>query len=187
MKDEYFIETNYKPENLSLLARLRIKNNEYFTDPENENTIVRNIEQQNVYRLQLDYKPAKQFLFRTRWESTDIQSINENGSYLFEDIHFLPGSTFSISTRILFYRTDSYNSRLYEYESDLPGSYANYAVYGEGRIFYLLFKWKIYDKIYFMFKYRYNNITKKDLTLPIIRNDDNTLQRTLRFQIKIQL
>ena len=187
IKDESFIEVNYQPENLSVFARLRIKNNEYFIDQENENTIIRTVQQQNIYRLQLDYKPAKQLLLRTRWESTDIQSCNENGSYLFEDIHLFTGPIFSIITRVLFYRTDSYNSRLYEYESDLPGSYANYPVYGEGKIYYLLLKWKIYNKISILFKYRYNNINKKDLTIPIIRKDDNLLRRTLRLQIKLQL
>ncbi len=187
MKDEWFIEVNYQPENLSIFARLRTKDNEYFIDQQNENTIVRNVQRQNIYRLQLDYKPIKQMLLRTRWESTHIQSSNENGSYLFEDIHFFTGSIFSIITRILFYNTDSYNSRLYEYESDLPGSYANYAVYGEGKMYYLLIKWKIYNKISILFKYRYNIIIKKDLTTPIIRKNDNLLRRTLKLQIKLQL
>lgn len=187
MKDESFIEANYQPENLSIFARLRTKDNEYFIDPEKDNTVVRNVQRQYIYRLHLDYKPTKQLLLKTRWESTHIQSFNENGSYLFEDIHFFTGSIFSIGTRILFYKTDSYNSRLYEYESDLPGSYANYAVYGEGKMYYLLLKWKIYNKISILFKYRYNIIIKKVLTTPIIRKNDNLLQRTLRLQIKLQL
>ena len=179
--------TNYQPKNISALARLRIKDNEYFTDFEDKNSITRNIEQQNIYRLQLDYKPTKNFIFRTRWESTDIQAIDEQGSYLFEDIHFLPNSSISIHIRFLFYRTDSYNSRLYEYESDLPGSYANYAVFGEGRIFYLLIKWKIYKQISIWIKYRYNNIIKRNLSPSIIRKDNNELQRSIRFQIQLRL
>lgn len=185
MNDELFFELNYQPNTISLLARMRIKDNEHFNESWDENSITRNIERQKIYRIQIDYKPVKQFLFRTRWESTDVE--NEKGSYLFEDIHFSPQSSLSVRTRILFYRTDSYSSRLYEYESDLPGSYANYAVFGEGRVFYLLLKWKIHERISIWFKYRYNNIIKRDLTPAIIRVDDKMLQRTIRFQIKLQL
>jgi hypothetical protein len=186
LNDESFIEMNYQPENISLLARLRIKDNEYFTDPENGNTIVRKIEQQNIYRLQLDFQPAIQLLFRTRWESTYLYKANEQGSYLFEDIHFFPNSNISIRARFLFYRTNSYRSRLYEYENDLPGSYANYAIYGEGRIFYLLLKWMIHRKISIWLKYRYNYIIKQDLTPEIIRANDNELQRCLRLQLQMR-
>ena len=184
MNDESFIELNYQPENVTILTRVRIRDNEYFTDPFNENPVIRKLTRQNIYRFQLDYKPAKPFLFRTRWEMTDLKSAAEKGSYIFEDIHYYPASNISIRTRVLFYYTDSYNSRLYEYESDLPGSYANYAVYGEGRVFYLMFNWKIFSTISVWLKYRYNYIIKKDLTPAIIRNDDNELQRSLRFQVK---
>lgn len=186
MNDESFVELNYQPGNVSILTRIRIRDNEYFVDPVNDNSVLRKLKRQNIYRLQLDYKPAKQFLFRTRWEMTDIQSINEKGSYLFEDIHYNIISNIFIRTRLLFYKTDSYISRLYEYESDLPGSYANYAVYGEGRIFYLMIKWGMLSNVSIWLKYRYNYIIKKDLTPEIIRYDDNELKRSFRFQVKFQ-
>ncbi|HES59582.1 MAG TPA: helix-hairpin-helix domain-containing protein, partial [Caldithrix sp.] len=186
LNDESFIELNYQPENVSILARVRIRDNEYFVNPENENSVLRNIRTQNIYRLQLDYKPVKQLLFRTRCEYTNIRSAAEKGSYIFEDIHYFLHSYISLRSRILFYHSDSYNSRLYEYESDLPGSYANYAVYGEGRIFYIILKCDLFTNTSIWLKYRYNYIIKKDLTPTIIRYNDNELQRSIRLQLKFQ-
>lgn len=181
INDEYFIEMNYQPERISFLTRLRIKENEYFTETE------RKTEQQNIYRIQIDYKPEKQLLLRTRWEMTDILSTHKHGLYLFEDINFFACSSISIHTRFAFYRTDSYNSRLYEYENDLPGSYANYALYGEGRMLYLILKWKLFQRVSIWLKYRYNYIINKDLTQGVIRLDDDILQRSLRLLFKLQL
>lgn len=186
-KEEVFVELNYQPQNILFLARLRIRDNVYFLEPETENSTIRNPEKQNIYRIQLEYKPAKQLKFRTRWEYTSLNVCEEHGSYLFEDIFLYPYSKFSLRTRLLFYRTDSYNSRLYEYESDLPGSYANYAVYGEGKIYYFILKWNIHKNISLWFKYRYNCIEKRDLTPSILRTDDNELHRSLRFQIKVNI
>ncbi|MEJ2053656.1 MAG: helix-hairpin-helix domain-containing protein, partial [Calditrichaceae bacterium] len=187
LKDESFIELNYQPNNLILSARLRIKNNEYFNYAQGVTPVARNIEQQNIYRLQFEYRPARTFAFRTRWEFTQLKILKEHGSYLYEDISYSPSVQLSIRTRFIVYRTDSYNSRLYEFESDLPGSFSNYAVFGEGRIFYFLVKWKLVNNISIWLKYRYGLIINRELTAAIIRNDDYQLQRGLRFQLKIQL
>jgi len=187
INDETFIELNWQPDNLNFLARMRAKDNEYFTDPETHSPVSRNTERQNIFRLQLDYRPGRQLTFRTRWEYTELNILQEQGSYLFEDIYYTPVSKWSIRTRVLFYRTDSYNSRLYEYESDLPGSFSNYAVFGEGRIIYLLLKWKITKKISIWLKYRYNYILNKDYTPVRIWKNDSELKRSLRFQLKIQI
>jgi hypothetical protein len=77
----------------------------------------------------------------------------EKGFLLFEEIKYSPHPAFSISARIIFFRTDSYDSRLYEFENDLPGVMTNSLLYGEGSRWYLVAKYKTGIGVTFSFKY----------------------------------
>jgi hypothetical protein len=67
---------------------------------------------------------------------------NEKGLLLFQDIRFLPSSQLDFYWRIIFFRTDSFNSAVYEYENDLTGVLSNFAMYGEGLRWYLIVRFK---------------------------------------------
>jgi hypothetical protein len=77
----------------------------------------------------------------------------EKGFLLFEEIKYSPYPAFSISARIIFFRTDSYDSRLYEFENDLPGVMTNSPLYGEGSRWYLVAKYKTGIGVTFSLKY----------------------------------
>ena len=40
--------------------------------------------------------------------------------------------------RLLFYDADTYDARMYEFESDLAGLFSSYALYGQGRRWYAI-------------------------------------------------
>jgi hypothetical protein len=44
--------------------------------------------------------------------------------------------------RIVFFRTDSFNSAIYEYENDLTGVLTNRALFGEGLRWYLIIRYR---------------------------------------------
>lgn len=64
--------------------------------------------------------------------------VMENGILLFGDIQFQPFEKTSLDGRIILFHTDSYDSRIYEYERDLTGVINNTVLFGEGRRFYLV-------------------------------------------------
>ena len=47
-----------------------------------------------------------------------------------------------MDTRFIFFDTDDYDSRIYEFESDIQGVMSNIPLYGKGRRWYLLVKFR---------------------------------------------
>jgi hypothetical protein len=97
-------------------------------------------------RGELIYKFSKYFQLRSRLNFVGISpssnSIFEKGFLLFQDAKYSPSSQFNLSARIVFFRTDSYESRIYEFENDLTGIMTNPALYGEGTRWYFIAQYK---------------------------------------------
>ncbi len=71
------------------------------------------------------------------------QQTNESGMLAYLDVQYKPMlKPYSISMRASVYRTDSYSTRMYTYQSDLPGSYNLGAFYGSGEAIYLMVHYK---------------------------------------------
>ena len=71
------------------------------------------------------------------------QQTNESGMLAYLDIQYKPMmKPYSFSIRTSIYRTDSYSTRMYAYQSDLPGSYNLGAFYGNGEAIYLMVHYK---------------------------------------------
>jgi len=93
------------------------------------------------------------FQFRTEFNRLQItgrydlsfinQLTNESGMLSYLDIQYKPMlKPYSFSLRASIYRTDSYGSRMYAYQSDLPGSYNLGAFSGIGEAVYFMIHYK---------------------------------------------
>ncbi len=95
------------------------------------------------FRLNLNYKINKSFIFRSRVEMLRQQSVKNNseeGFLLSADLHYKPlMKPVSANCRLLFFETSSYNTRLYAYESDVLYNYSIPVIYGKGVRYYLNF------------------------------------------------
>ena len=83
----------------------------------------------------------------------DEQHEFEQGLLAYQDLYTNVIKGLQLYSRITFFTTDSYNSRLYAYENDLPGSLSNPALYGKGLKWYLLVKYKIIENMLLSLKY----------------------------------
>ncbi len=94
------------------------------------------------FRTELLYKLSKFLQMRSRMEFVKIYptTISESGKGLliFQDVKYEPTASLSFSGRIVFFQTDSYDSRVYEFENDLVGVMSNPALYGDGMRWYLV-------------------------------------------------
>ncbi len=182
-RDEWLVQTDYKWAESRITLRVRRKEREDYS-----NTIgdryVRNEPSQIILRLQLDHRADRRWRFRTRWQATRLTHHNESGRYLFEDVRYRMNKQTTIDTRMTFFLTDSYESRLYEYESDLPASFANYALYGRGYKWYVRIRWRFREWFSIWMKYRYFRITD---IMPAVQGfePEGRFRRELRLQIKI--
>lgn len=76
-----------------------------------------------TYRLETTWKPNRKLNFQQRTEITQYQKgINqkESGILVYTDVHYTPtASKLSGNIRLAYFKTSSYNSRIYAYESDV--------------------------------------------------------------------
>lgn len=101
---------------------------------------------QHGCRLTVEYEPGPLIRLRGRMEWTEVRYplvfLSEHGYLVYEDVRLTPAEGLSIEGRIVLFHTASYDSRVYAYEGDLRGVYANSPLYGDGMRWYLLLRYQ---------------------------------------------
>ncbi len=104
-----------------------------------------NVNRSNI-RLHSSFKIQKTMELRTRaeWSFYTIDNQTENGFMIYQDILYKPiSSPFSFTTRLAFFDTKSYNTRIYAYENDILNSFSVPPFYNRGTRFYLTLRYKV--------------------------------------------
>ncbi|HET6271454.1 MAG TPA: helix-hairpin-helix domain-containing protein [Bacteroidota bacterium] len=113
---------------------------------------------QQKTRATATYVVNRNIRVKGRLETTtiafDATGRTERGYLFYQDIRYTRSPGFNIEGRLVFFDTDSYNSRLYEYENDLHGVFSNPALYGKGRRWYLLIRYDLFDALTVSAKYQ---------------------------------
>ena len=106
-------------------------------------------------RIEINYKLSKQIKLKGRFEYNNIEINNsiEEGFLTFQDIQYHLPPFFDLYTRITFFSTGSFNSAVYEYENDLPGTLISPALYGGGIRCYFVIRIKPYKILAISCKY----------------------------------
>ncbi|MFA6596228.1 MAG: helix-hairpin-helix domain-containing protein [Ignavibacteriaceae bacterium] len=141
--------------------------------------------QQSRFEAVFSVSAALQLKSRVEYNSYDLDknTLHEKGWLFFQDVKYKTDKNISLYGRIIFFKTDSFSSAIYEFENDLPGVMSNLAMYGEGFRWYLLMKIKILNRLSLSFKY--SETTKpKEKSLSsgnseIFTNVDNNLHLQL--------
>jgi len=91
-------------------------------------------------RVQADFKASRRATLTARLETVRVlleeQSATDTGTLLYWEAVFKPIDGVSLRGRISVFDTDSWDARLYQYESDLPGVMRNVAMSGRGAMGY---------------------------------------------------
>ncbi|MBI3123813.1 MAG: helix-hairpin-helix domain-containing protein [Ignavibacteriales bacterium] len=98
-----------------------------------------NLRGEFIYKLQKNLQLHSRIEFVASTPSAPLS--RDNGYLIFQDIKYSPTEDLSFSTRFVFFQTDSYNSRVYEFENDLTGVMTNPGLYGEGMRWYFVAKY----------------------------------------------
>ncbi|MBD3225769.1 MAG: hypothetical protein GF313_13655 [Caldithrix sp.] len=183
--NEWLMQTDYRFHNGLLTARLRRKHKQDYITDESGRTL-RTPFAQYLTRLQIEYNISRQWRWRSRWAFTLVDDSDEKGAYYFQDLRYRFQDMLYIDLRWTAFQTTSYISRLYEYESDLLGSFANYPLYGKGYKWYIRIRWQPLSRVQTWLKYRYFNIIDRQPDIPVF-DVQSVLKRELRFQIKFYL
>lgn len=112
--------------------------------------------QENL-RAEFQYQGSKHFRFRMRVENVSISYQEflsaQNGYLLFFDVKYSPSRSFAFTARVAAYNTDSYDSRMYMFENDVPGVVSNGALYGEGMRLTLIVQHRPFESVLLSCKY----------------------------------
>jgi hypothetical protein len=96
----------------------------------------------NTYLVTLRFEPTGWLRWKNCLEiaTTGLEHsfVQERGMLFFQDMTAGLGRDFTVSFRAVAFHTDSYNSRVYEYEADLPGAFSSPALFESGFRCYIL-------------------------------------------------
>lgn len=112
---------------------------------------------QDKYRVNLGYRVNPRVRIKGRLEFTQVRysppASQESGLMMYQDIWIRCSERLTLEVRLAFFQTDSYDSRIYEFESDVQGSFSNPGLYGRGRRWYTIARWQIVQGIRLSAKY----------------------------------
>lgn len=97
-------------------------------------------------RLGLTYQITDRFRVRSRFEYVNVDyekfGGDNKGMLFFSDVRIIPVKGLVLDVRYIVFDTDDYDSRIYEFENDIKGVLSNAALYGKGRRWYMVLKYK---------------------------------------------
>lgn len=124
-------------------------------------------------RYHISYQLSKTISMKDRIEFkfyNNYQNTNDQGYLIYHDINYKPLELpLTLSFRYAMFETDSYDTRLYAYESDILYAFSIPAYYSKGTRTYITLKYSVTDKIdlwlnYGQFYYSDKNIISSGLT-----------------------
>ncbi len=135
---------------------------------------------------------SRGFIVTSRFESTDItyapSGETERGILLFADASYRESKLgFRIKSRFIFFDSPSYDSRLYQFESDVAGNYSNPPLYGKGFRWYMVAGYELFDDLHCSLKYAETVKLPFDLRwsmedrMPVLKDSQAALQLDFQF------
>ena len=149
---DFLTQLTYQPDkNTEIYFRYQNKTRQTNESPVVDALLPLENENAQHYRFNAAYRANANFILSNRMEWVIYQLGNakpENGVILFQDILYNPAQTpYDLGIRLALFNTDSYNSRVYAMEHDVPGSFTVPALYGKGAHFNLMFRYKFFKKL----------------------------------------
>lgn len=146
-------------------------------------------EQNQKLRIHFNYKFSEIIKLKTRFEHSGYKGLQkENGFLVFQDIQFHPLKIpVNISARIAYFKTDSYNSRIYAYENDLLYAFSIPAFYGSGFRTYLNLNYKISKNLDCWFKIANTSWFDREVISSGYNEISGNNKTELKFQLRLKI
>lgn len=154
---EYFSQLNYSPnKKVEIYARFRIKEKPEDLNYATDISVPAYVKQRN-YRINYAYKPNTVLRLSTRVEWVTRQRegfLAEKGFLIYQDVQLSSEKyPVTLTLRYALFETDSYNTRIYAYESEVPFAYSIPAYYYKGSRTYIMLRYRITKKIDLWLRY----------------------------------
>ena len=96
-------------------------------------------------RVQGEYEASRDLRFRTRVEGSRYRENDEpvsTGALVFQDVRWQFTKSLRLDTRLTYFDTEGFDARLYQFENDLLGVFANTLLFGRGTRTYAMLTFK---------------------------------------------
>lgn len=145
---DYLVQLNYKPDRKNeLYLRYQVRQGVQdgnIADAYIDYPVER---KQQIWRFNATYTPHENVQMRTRaqWQYFQLGSTaKEQGFLMYQDVIWeRMGSPLSVTMRYALFSTDSWNTRIYAYETDVLYGYSIPPYYGKGQRAYAVVKYNI--------------------------------------------
>ncbi len=147
-------------------------------------------ETRSSFRTQLEYQVSRSVRLRSRFEIIRFQGANEGsefGTLIYQDIRFQALRNLQIDARVTLFDTESFDSRVFQFENDLLYVLSNTALSGKGQRTYFVINYEPTEFLEIWFKYSLSvfentNFVSSGLNeIEGNRNNDFGIQARLKF------
>ncbi len=185
--NEWLIRFNHQPsKNVSVFVQGRQESKQRNLPTE---TSLYQTAQGNKYSywINCDYAVSAALSFKTRIQTSNYQlgTSNTKGFVVVQDVNFAYRKL-SVSARYALFQTDDYDNRLYVYERDvwLGFSFQPYA--GVGTRSYLLFQYKVSDKVDLWFRWANTSYQHVDTIGSGLETINGSSKNDIKTQLRVR-
>ncbi len=188
---EYLVQASYSPKSsLTFNIRYRYKQKEKNQTVDTAQVAYVLPYNNQSFRLHCAFSPARSIELKSRiefsWYNTE-GSATERGVILYQDISYRPERLpLVLSARFAIFDTDSWDTRIYAYESDLLYSFSIPAYYSQGTRFYLLAKYSFSDRFDFWIRYSQTYFANVETIGTGLDEIDGPTRSDIKAQIRIK-
>lgn len=189
---EYLAQLNWTPSGRTELQfRFRFKQKQINPAGSTAYTDFPAEETRKTYRINLSYKATASITLKTRVETLFWQMPgfdNKTGYLVFQDlIYNQPQKPWLVNTRFALFDTDTYDQRLYAYESDVLYAFSIPSYYYKGSRFYLMGKYSIGRRLDIWLRYAATLYTNKQVIGSGLDEIDGNKKTEVKLQLRLRL
>lgn len=188
---DYLLQVNWKPsKKLEMYVRYRQENKTINNSSDEAMFNIPDVTLKQNYRFNAAYKVSKTVTLKNRVEFTRYiigTETQQTGYLIYQDIAFKKmKSPFSFSARFALFDSDTYDSRIYSYESDVLYSYSIPAFYYKGSRFYITTRYSINRNIDVWLRFAQTYYNNKTVISSGLYEIDGNTKSDLKIQVRFR-
>jgi len=140
-------------------------------------------------RANVEYQVSRSVRLRSRVEVVRSKSAGEDwerGFLIYQDLRVQPFSKLRIDGRVTLFDTDSFNTRVYQFESDLLYVMSNTVLYDQGQRVYATVKYDATSFLDIWFKYGLTIFEDRHFISSGLNEIEGNIRNSIGVQIKLQ-
>lgn len=187
---DYLAEINFAPSrkvSMTLRYRQKIKPlNIPSTIPQVINGVEESTTKHIRYNISCRVNKSISLSNRIEWVQYGTDEKTESGIYFYQNVSYQhPTIPFSISIRYGIFDTDSYDTRIYAFESDVLNAFSVPAVYYKGNRFYLTLKYSISKNIDIWLRYGETYYANQNVISSGLNQINGNKQSEVKAQVRV--